>query len=92
MKSRQPSSSAGPSKPVYAGKETRGRIKALTRGQGSGIISTTTGDVFFHKTDVKGEFWDLAVGDKVTFERLDDSISGPRAQNVRRGTSNKADR
>ena len=72
-----------PSKPVYSGKRTKGRIKAIVRGQGSGIISAPSGDVFFHKTDVEGKFWDLNVGDAVVFELLDDPISGPRAQKVR---------
>jgi cold shock CspA family protein len=76
-------SHVGPTKPVYAGKLTKGRVKALTRGQGSGIISAARGDVFFHKADFLGKFWDLQVGERVTFELLDDSISGPRAQNVR---------
>lgn len=75
------------SKPVYAGKPTKGRIKFLIRGQGSGIISAPRGDVFFHKSEVSGKFWDLNVGDRVVFELLDDSISGPRAQNVRAARS-----
>jgi cold shock CspA family protein len=83
-------SHVGPSKPVYAGKLTKGRIKALTRGQGSGIISAARGDVFFHKADFLGKFWDLQVGERVTFELLDDSISGPRAQNVRVSPARKA--
>jgi hypothetical protein len=83
-------SHVGPSKPVYAGKVTKGRIKALTRGQGSGIISAARGDVFFHKADFLGKFWDLQVGERVTFELLDDSISGPRAQNVRVSSARKA--
>jgi cold-shock-like DNA binding protein len=83
-------SHAGPSKPVYSGKLSKGRIKALTRGQGSGIISATRGDVFFHKADFVGKFWDLQVGDRVTFELLDDSISGPRAQNVKVASARKA--
>ena len=83
-------SHAGPSKPVYTGKLTKGRIKSLTRGQGSGIISAARGDVFFHKADFHGKFWDLQVGERVTFELLDDSISGPRAQNVRIASTRKA--
>jgi len=83
-------SHAGASKPVYAGKLTKGRIKALTRGQGSGIISAARGDVFFHKADFLGKFWDLQVGERVTFELLDDSISGPRAQKVRVAHARKA--
>ena len=90
MPSNSPLSHVGPSKPVYAGKQTRGRIKSLTRGQGSGIISAPRGDVFFHKADFQGKFWDLNVGDPVVFELLDDSISGPRAQNVRVAPIRKA--
>ena len=79
-----------PSKPVYSGKRTKGRIKAIVRGQGSGIISAPSGDVFFHKTDVEGKFWDLNVGDAVVFELLDDPISGPRAQKVRLARPDKS--
>jgi cold shock CspA family protein len=85
-------SHVGPSKPVYAGKLSKGRIKIVMRGQGSGIISALGGDVFFHKTDFQGRFWDLKVGDRVTFELLDDSISGPRAQHVRVSPPKKADK
>ena len=74
---------AGPSKPTLTGKTTKGRIKLLVRGQGSGIISSAGGDVFFHKTEVRGDFWDLKAQDPVVFELLNDTISGPRAQNVR---------
>ena len=74
--------SAG-SRPLYVGDPAKGRIKLLVRGQGSGIISTSRGNVFFHKADVQGEFWDLNVGDLVVFELLDDAISGPRAQRLR---------
>jgi cold shock CspA family protein len=84
-----PSPHAGPLKPVYAGKQARGRIKSLTRGQASGVISTPNGDVFFHKADFRGTFWDLAVGDQVSFELLNDTISGPRAQNVRLAPASK---
>lgn len=73
----------GPTKPVYAGKPAKGRIKLLVRSQSSGIISAPNGDVFFHKSEVVGTFWDLKEGDRVAFELLDDAISGPRAQQVR---------
>jgi cold shock CspA family protein len=82
--------SIGPSKPVHAGTPAKGRIKLLIRGQGCGIISASRGDVFFHKTEVQGKFWDLKVGDRVVFELLDDSISGPRAQHVQAARSRKA--
>ncbi len=88
MRSRT-TSNVGPAKPALTGKQSKGRIKALTRGQGSGIISAPRGDVFFHKTDFQGKFFDLNVGDDVVFDLLDDSISGPRAQNVRVAPSKK---
>ena len=77
-------------KPVYAGQVTKGRVKHLWGGQGSGIISAARGDVFFHKSDVNGKYWDLKVGERVVFELLDDPISGPRAQNVRLAPPRKA--
>jgi len=58
-------SHVGPSKPVYAGKVTKGRIKALTRGQGSGIISAPRGDPW---TDVQVK-WAL--------ERAASAAAGP---------------
>ncbi len=88
MRSRT-TSNVGPAKPVSPGKQSRGRIKGLTRGQGSGIISAPRGDVFFHKTDFQGKFFDLNVGDDVIFDLLDDSISGPLAQNVRVASAKK---
>lgn len=87
---RSPSSRGVPPRPVYSGKETTGRIKSLTRGQGCGMISAADGDVFFHKADFKGEFFDLQVGDKVVFELLNDTISGKRAQNVRVAPARKS--
>jgi cold shock CspA family protein len=69
--------------PNFSGPVTKGRIKRMIGGLGSGTISASNGDVFFHKSDVRGKFWDLKVGDPVVFELLDDRISGPRAQNVR---------
>src|SRR5262249_42061421 len=83
MPSHLPSQFAGPVKPSARGELTKGRIKQLVLGQGSGIISAPDGDVFFHKTDVQGTFWDLKRGDQVVFELLKDTISGPRAQKVR---------
>jgi len=77
-------------KPVHAGQLTKGRVKQLWGGQGSGIISAARGDVFFHKSDVNGTYWDLKIGGHVVFELLDDPISGPRAQNVRLAPPRKA--
>ena len=87
---RSPSSRGVPSRPVHAGKETTGKVKSLTRGQACGMIRHADGDVFFHKADFKGEFFDLQVGDKVVFELLNDPISGKLAQNVRVATTKKA--
>ena len=43
---RSPSSTRGvPSRPVYAGKETTGKVKSLTRGQACGMIRAADGDV-----------------------------------------------
>jgi cold shock CspA family protein len=78
-----------PAKPVYAGKLAKGRIKLLVRSQSSGIISAARGDVFFHKADVVGSYWDLNEGDRVIFELLDDAISGPRGQRVRLARAQK---
>lgn len=83
MRSVPPAPHGAPSKPVYSGTETTGRIKSLTRGQGCGMISSPEGDVFFHKADFKGKFFELEVGDRVVFELLKDKISGMRAQDVR---------
>jgi cold shock CspA family protein len=80
----QPHKRAGADKPIYSGKPARGRIKDLVRSQASGVISSQSGNVFFHKSDVEGEYWNLEVGDQVEFELLEDAISGPRAQHVRR--------
>src|SRR5947199_194506 len=59
---------AGADKPVYSGKQATGRIKELVRSQASGTISSSNGSVFFHKSDVDGEYWNLAVGDHVLFD------------------------
>ena len=90
MPSHLPSHFAGPVKPSARGELTKGRIKQLVLGQGSGVISAPDGDVFFHKTDVQGTFWDLKRGDQVVFELLRDTISGPRAQKVRVAAARKS--
>jgi hypothetical protein len=77
----------GQLKPVsVVGTPMRGRIRQIVRGQGSGVIRTSRGDAFFHKTAVGGTFWGLNVGDAVTFDWHDDAISGARASNVRVAT------
>jgi cold shock CspA family protein len=74
---------SGAAKSEITVRAAKGTIKRLVGGQGSGIISAARGDVFFHKSDVEGKYWELQVGDPVVFELLDDPISGPRAAKVR---------
>jgi cold shock CspA family protein len=62
-----------------------GRIVKLFVGQGHGIIRLANGrDIFFHRGDLlEGtSFNDFSVGDVVTFDRLDDRVSGARALRV----------
>jgi cold shock CspA family protein len=63
----------------------RGRIKSFVRGQGTGYIRDQSGrDVFFHKGDVMDKGYnDLEVGAEVSFEVIDDAISGARAQKIK---------
>ena len=64
-----------------------GRISKLFVGQGHGFIRLENdAEVFFHRSDVDDgtSINDLAIGDLVTFERLDDVVSGARALSVRR--------
>lgn len=63
-----------------------GRIVKLFVGQGYGFIRRANDeDVYFHRGDVHDgtSINDLHIGDLVTFERLDDRISGSRALRVR---------
>jgi cold shock CspA family protein len=56
-------------------------------GQGHGFIRLGSDrDVFFHRSDVREgmSFNDLAVGDTVRFDLLEDDVSGPRAIQVTR--------
>ena len=76
-----------PPAPATRGLPLFGRIGKLFVGQGHGLIRLADHrEVFFHRADViKGEsINDLAVGDAVAFELLDDLVSGPRALHVAR--------
>jgi cold shock CspA family protein len=69
------------------GKEVSGRIARIQFGQGQGFIRMPDArDVYFHRADLRDRrtFNDLRVGDRVTFELLDDPVSGARAIHVRR--------
>ena len=64
-----------------------GRITKLLTGQSFGFIRLSDKRaVFFHRSDVQEgtRFNDLNVGDAVTFELLEDAISGARAVHVAR--------
>lgn len=64
-----------------------GRITKLLVGQSYGYIRSTGGqNAFFHRADVAEgvEFNKLEVGDKVTFELVEDAVSGARATGVTR--------
>ena len=71
--------------PAAAGERLTGKIKSLSTGQGTGYIRTRDGrDFFFHKHDVDAKAYNnLNVGDSVSFEVIEDVISGARAQRVR---------
>ncbi len=74
-------------RPERRGEPSAGRIVALVTGLGHGFIRRRDRrDIFFHRSDVLGgvRFSDLAVGDRVTFELIEDQISGPRATRVKR--------
>ena len=61
-----------------------GRVATLFIGQGHGFIRANGRDVFFHRSDVREgtSFNDFAIGDAVTFELIEDEVSGPRALSV----------
>jgi len=59
----------------------------LVLGQGHGFIRIADRrNVFFHRSDLREgtRFGDLAIGEQLTFELLEDPISGPRALRVSR--------
>jgi cold shock CspA family protein len=78
---------AGARPAARAGTVSNGRIVKLLVGQGHGFIRLTDDrDVFFHRSDVREgtSINDFTVGDCVTFELLEDPVSGARALQVRR--------
>jgi hypothetical protein len=71
--------------PAARGVPDSGRIVKLFVGQGHGIIRVANGhEIYFHRADIHEgvSINDFGVGDLVTFERLDDRISGSRAIGV----------
>jgi len=81
-----PKSAERPSRPFERrGVPDSGRIVKLFVGQGHGIIRLADGgEIYFHRADLDDgrSINDFAIGDAVTFERLDDRISGARALGV----------
>jgi cold shock CspA family protein len=64
-----------------------GRIVGLRTGLGYGFIRAAGGrEIYFHRSDLEDgtSFNDFAVGQAVTFELLEDRVSGPRALRVKR--------
>lgn len=67
------------------GTASTGRIVRLLIGQGYGFIRLANNrEIFFHRSDIlEGtSVNDLAVGDCVAFELIEDAISGARALRV----------
>ena len=69
------------------GRPATGRIARLLVGQCHGFIRLSDErEIFFHRGDLRTgtAFNDLRIGDPVTFEILEDSVSGARALRVTR--------
>ena len=76
-----------PRPPEQRGVASTGCIADLRTGQGHGFIREASGrEIYFHRSDLdKGtSFNDLAVGQAVAFELLEDRVSGARALRVKR--------
>ena len=65
--------------PERRGRPAKGRIAKLATGMGHGFIQAGDREVFFHRADLIGiKFNDLDVGDAVSFEVIEDSVSASR--------------
>jgi cold shock CspA family protein len=87
MRKAPPKRSGKPSQHDPRGRPMTGRIAKLLVGQSHGFIRLADDrEIFFHRGDVEEgtRFNDLSIGDGVTFELLEDSVSGARALRVRR--------
>lgn len=69
---------------VRRGPLTKGRVTQLSYGRLCGVIQAADGRrVFFHGRDLdSARYNDLAIGDPVSFELIDDPTSGARAARV----------
>jgi cold shock CspA family protein len=82
-----PKCSGKPSQSDPRGRPATGRIAKILVGQGHGFIRLRDDrEIFFHRGDSRDgtAFNDLQIGDTVTFELLEDSVSGARALRVKR--------
>ena len=85
-----PTRSGKPSQNAPRGRPATGRIAKILIGQGHGFIRLRDDrEIFFHRGDVREgtAFNDLHIGDTVTFELLEDSVSGARARATRTATN-----
>ena len=83
---RQKGGTPGAQQP-RTGTPATGTIVRLLVGQGHGYIRLADRrDIYFHRGDLAegAPFNEFAVGDKLSFEVLEDRFSGPRALSVRR--------
>ena len=67
------------------GRATTGTITQLTHGRLCGVIRTAEGlNVFFHGRDLEGaRYNEMELGGVVSFELIDDRVSGARAARIR---------
>lgn len=64
-----------------AGELGEGVVRSLNMARGFGFIETRSGDLFFHKSGVKGDFDTLSVGSQVSFT-FGEGDQGSKAENV----------
>ena len=85
---RTPAVAGKPSRPTDPqGTPSAGRISRIRVGQSDGFIRLRDDrEIYFHRGDLeqRSAFNDLQVGDAVTFELLEDRVSGARALRVAR--------
>ena len=78
----------GPARPAERrGVVSTGRIVKLLIGQSHGFIRLADKrEIYFHRSDLEDgtAFNDFIIGDAVTFELLEDGVSGARALRVKR--------
>jgi hypothetical protein len=94
QQSRRAGRPAGPDRPAgparlaeRRGDVFTGRIVRLLIGQSHGFIRLANSrEIYFHRSDLEGgmSFNDFTIGDAVTFELLEDAVSGARALRVKR--------